>query len=83
MEEKLQEEIEKALEEARKMIVANNLLLNIAQAAGYLSTSERHIRHMVSKREIEVVRIGNKVRLRIGALDQYQISKTTPAKAVQ
>ena len=82
MQDQLQEEIDKAIADAWKRFAQNDPLLNIPQAAGYLSTSERHIRHMVAKREIEVVRIGNKVRLRISALNQYQLSKTTPAKAV-
>jgi hypothetical protein len=35
----------------------------------------------VSKREITVTRIGNKIRFRISDLNTYAITHTTPAKA--
>ena len=56
-------------------------LLNLPQAADFLNTSGRHIRHLVSKREITVTRIGNKIRFRISDLNTYAITHTTPAKA--
>lgn len=55
-------------------------LLDIEQAAGFLFTSERHVRHLISKREITVTRIGNKVRFRISDLNTYVVTRTTPAK---
>jgi excisionase family DNA binding protein len=56
-------------------------LVDIPQAADFLNTSDRHIRHLVSKREITVTRIGNKIRFRISDLNTYAITRTTPAKA--
>ena len=56
-------------------------LLDLPQAADFLNTSGRHIRHLVSKREITVTRIGNKIRFRISDLNTYAITRTTPAKA--
>ena len=58
-------------------------LLDIEQAAGFLFTSERHVRHLISKREITVTRIGNKVRFRISDLNTYVITRTTPAKVAK
>jgi excisionase family DNA binding protein len=55
-------------------------LLDIEQAAGFLFTSERHVRHLISRREITVTRIGNKVRFRISDLNTYIVTHTTPAK---
>ena len=56
-------------------------LLDLPQAADFLNTSDRHIRHLISKREITVTRIGNKIRFRISDLNSYAITRTTPAKA--
>lgn len=56
-------------------------LLDLPQAADFLNTSNRHIRHLISKREITVTRIGNKIRFRISDLNTYAITRTTPAKA--
>jgi excisionase family DNA binding protein len=56
-------------------------LLDLPQAAAFLNTSGRHIRHLISKREITVTRIGNKIRFRISDLNTYAITRTTPAKA--
>jgi excisionase family DNA binding protein len=58
-------------------------LLDIEQAAGFLFTSERHVRHLISRREITVTRIGNKVRFRISDLNTYIVTRTTPAKVDQ
>ena len=58
-------------------------LLDIEQAADFLFTSERHVRHLISKREITVTRIGNKVRFRISDLNTYVITRTTPAKVAK
>ena len=58
-------------------------LLDIEQAADFLFTSERHVRHLISKREITVTRIGNKVRFRISDLNTYVITRTTPAKVAE
>jgi len=55
-------------------------LLDLPQAADFLATSDRHIRHLISKREITVTRIGNKVRFRISDLNTYLVTRTTPAK---
>ena len=55
-------------------------LLDLPQAAGFLNTSDRHIRHLISKREITVTRIGNKIRFRVSDLNTYAITRTTPAK---
>jgi excisionase family DNA binding protein len=56
-------------------------LLDLPQAADFLNTSDRHIRHLISKREITVTRIGNKIRFRISDLNSYAVTRTTPAKA--
>jgi excisionase family DNA binding protein len=58
-------------------------LLDIKQGADFLFTSERHIRHLISKREITVTRIGNKVRFRVSDLNAYIVTRTTPAKVDQ
>ena len=58
-------------------------LTDIKGGADYLFTSERHIRHLISKREITVTRIGNKVRFRISDLNTYLVTRTTPAKVNQ
>ncbi len=58
-------------------------LLDVSQAAAFMGTSDRHIRLLISKQEITVTRIGNKVRFRISDLNTYLFTKTTPAKAVQ
>jgi excisionase family DNA binding protein len=58
-------------------------LLDVTNAAQFLGTSDRHIRLLISKQEITVTRIGNKVRFRISDLNTYLITKTTPAKVVQ
>jgi excisionase family DNA binding protein len=58
-------------------------LLDVSQAAAFMGTSDRHIRLLISKQEITVTRIGNKVRFRISDLNTYLVAKTTPAKAVQ
>lgn len=56
-------------------------LLDLPQAADFLNTTNRHIRHLISKREITVTRIGNKIRFRISDLNSYAVTRTTPAKA--
>jgi excisionase family DNA binding protein len=58
-------------------------LLDVSQAAAFMGTSDRHVRLLISKREITVTRIGNKVRFRISDLNTYLVTKTTPAKVVQ
>ena len=58
-------------------------LLDVSQAAAFMGTSDRHVRFLISKREIAVTRIGNKVRFRISDLNTYLVTRTTPAKAVQ
>jgi excisionase family DNA binding protein len=58
-------------------------LLDVTNAAQFLGTSDRHIRLLISKQEITVTRIGNKVRFRVSDLNTYLVTKTTPAKAVQ
>jgi excisionase family DNA binding protein len=57
-------------------------LLDVSQAAAFMGTSDRHVRLLISKREITVTRIGNKVRFRISDLNTYLVTKTTPAKVV-
>lgn len=56
-------------------------LLDVEQTADFLHTSKRHVRHLISKREITVTRIGNKVRFRVSELNTYVATRTTPAKA--
>ena len=58
-------------------------LVDVSGAAAFMGTSDRHVRSLISKREITVTRIGNKVRFRISDLNTYLVTKTTPAKAVQ
>jgi excisionase family DNA binding protein len=55
-------------------------LLDVPQSAEFLFTTERHIRHLISKREITVTRIGSKVRIRVSDLTAYVNERTTPAK---
>jgi excisionase family DNA binding protein len=57
-------------------------LLDVSQAAAFMGTSDRHVRLLISKREITVTRIGNKVRFRISDLNTYLVTRTTPAKVV-
>ena len=68
-------------QEINAVLVNPDPLLDLPQAADFLNTSSRHIRHLISKREITVTRIGNKVRFRISDLNTYAITRTTPAKA--
>ena len=58
-------------------------LTDIKGGADYCCTTERHMRHLISKREITVTRIGNKVRFRISDLNAYIVTRTTPAKVDQ
>ena len=58
-------------------------LLNVPQAANFLGSTERHLRLLISKQEISVTRIGNKVRFRKSILNTYVITRTTPAKAAE
>ena len=58
-------------------------LVDVSQAAAFMGTSDRHVRLLISKQEITVTRVGNKVRFRISDLNTYLVTKTTPAKAVQ
>lgn len=58
-------------------------LLDIKQGADFIFTSTRHMRHLISKREITVTRIGNKVRFRVSDLNTYLVTRTTPAKVDQ
>ena len=68
-------------QEINAVLVNPDPLLDLPQAADFLNTSSRHMRHLISKREITVTRIGNKVRFRISDLNTYAITRTTPAKA--
>jgi excisionase family DNA binding protein len=67
--------------EANTVPINPDPLLDLPQAADFLNTSDRHIRHLISKREITVTRIGNKIRFRISDLNSYAVTRTTPAKA--
>jgi excisionase family DNA binding protein len=67
--------------EATTVPINPDPLLDLPQAADFLNTSDRHIRHLISKREITVTRIGNKIRFRISDLNSYAVTRTTPAKA--
>ena len=58
-------------------------LLDVPQAANFLGSTERHLRLLISKQEISVTRIGNKVRFRKSILNTYVITRTTPAKAAE
>lgn len=46
-------------------------LLDVAGAADYLATSERHVRFLVHKREIPHTRVGRFLRFLPRDLDQY------------
>lgn len=56
-------------------------LLDVPQIADFFGTNERHVRHLISKQEIAVTRIGSKVRIRYSVLTAYVSERTTPAKA--
>lgn len=58
-------------------------LVDVSGAASFMGTSDRHVRLLISKQEITVTRVGNKVRFRISDLNTYLVTKTTPAKVVQ
>jgi len=55
-------------------------LLSIAEAATYLSVTERWIRRKVHEREFEIVRLGKLVRIRKGVLVGYENRVTEPAR---
>ena len=58
-------------------------LLDVPQSADFLFTTERHVRHLISKQEIAVTRIGSKVRIRYSVLTAYVSERTSPAKVGQ
>lgn len=58
-------------------------LTDVPGAAEFLCTSDRHVRLLVSKRQITVTRVGNKVRFRISDLNTYLVTKTTPARLAE
>jgi excisionase family DNA binding protein len=49
----------------------NSGLMNYAEAAAYLGTSERHIRHLWQERRLTAVKIGRRVRFAQHDLDAY------------
>ncbi len=75
---------ESPLGQAEAILLQNpDPLLNVPQAAIFLGSTERHLRLLISKQEISVTRIGNKVRFRKSILNTYVITRTTPAKAAE
>ena len=46
-------------------------LLDLAQAASYLGTSERHVRRLWQERRIAVVKVGRRVRFTRADLDAF------------
>lgn len=55
-------------------------LLDIPAAAEYANTTNRHVRLLVQNKSITVTRVGNKVRIRVSHLNQYLVSRETPAE---
>jgi excisionase family DNA binding protein len=64
---------------AEKDPETNTALLDRAQAAAYLSTSERHIARLWAERRISAVKVGGLVRWRREDLDSYIASRTVEA----
>lgn len=46
-------------------------LLNVAQAAAYLGTSERFPRRLIAQRRVRFVRVGRFVRIPLSALAEF------------
>ena len=54
-------------------------MLDIAEAAELLGTSERHLRSLVFKQGVPVTRLGRKLRFRVADLETWIDANTTPA----
>ena len=63
----------------RRPAAASAKLLTVPQSAEYTGLSEVTIRHWVSQRRIEVVRIGRSVRIPRAAIDNVIERGTVPA----
>lgn len=46
-------------------------VLNLQEAAEFLSTTERHLRRLVAERRIGFVKVGRFVRFQVADLDSY------------
>lgn len=55
-------------------------LSDIAGAAEYLATTERHIRRLVYERRIPYIKLGSKVRFDRADLDAYVDAHRVPAE---
>jgi len=63
----------------RRPAAASAKLLTVSQSAQYVGLSEVTLRHWISGRRIEVVRIGRSVRLSRASLDALIARSTVPA----
>lgn len=54
-------------------------LLGPVEAGAYLGEGEWFARRLIARREVAVVRIGRKVKVRKSELDRYCERRTTPA----
>lgn len=51
-------------------------LLGVPEIAAYLSISERAVRDLVSRRQLPVIKIGKRIRVRPDELDAYLTANT-------
>lgn len=58
--------------------VLESSLLDKAEAAAYLGTTERHIQRLWAERRIPAVKVGRKVRFRVRDLDAWIDAHTVP-----
>ena len=56
----------------------SSALLDKAEAAAYLNTTERHIQRLWAERRITAVKVGRKVRFRMVDLDAWIEAHTVP-----
>lgn len=57
-----------------------NELLSVAEAAEYLTVTERWVRQAITERHLPHIRLGRKfIRLRRSDLDRYLAAQTIPA----
>lgn len=54
-------------------------LLGVSEIAAYLSVSDRAVRDLVSRRQIPVIKIGQRIRVRQADLDAYLAANTREA----
>jgi excisionase family DNA binding protein len=55
-------------------------LLNVAQTAERLGTTERHIRELIYRRELPYIKVGRLVRVDTDDLDAWLTSQRQPAR---